>query len=222
MRSKLDDGLVQLHGMLEEMGDLIEKALEGCVEALAKEDTEKAREIIKNDQLVNRQEKEIESLCFKMLLMQNPVAYDLRNISAAMKMITDMERIGDHAADICELILYTGKTETAMDYGHISRMAKVTIQMVQGSIEAFIKRDLDLAKRVCKSDDEVDELFQKTKYDLVKLIRRDVSISEQAIDMLMIAKYFERIGDHATNIGEWVIYSINGVHKDYNPSTAQV
>ena len=216
MRTRLNEELIRLHNMLENMGDMIERALEGSVAALAEEDMEKAKDIIRNDRLVNQQEKDIETLCFKMLLMESPVAYDLRNVSAAIKMITDMERIGDQAADICDLVLHIGKTKIAMDYGHISRMAEVTIQMVKKSIQAFIKSDLDLAKKVCESDDEVDALFKEAKHDLVELIRHDVTLSEQAIDMLMIAKYFERIGDHATNIGEWVIYAITGEHKDYN------
>ncbi len=221
MRTRLNEELIKLHNMLENMGDMIEQALEGSVAALANEDMDKAREIIRNDRLINRQEKDIESLCFKMILMEQPVAYDLRNVSAAIKMITDMERIGDQAADICDLILHIGKTSVALDYGHISRMAEVTIQMVKKSIEAFIKSDLDLAQKVCATDDEVDELFKSARHDLVELIRHDVNLSEQAIDMLMIAKYFERIGDHATNIGEWVIYAITGEHKDYNPSVSE-
>ncbi len=220
MRTRLNEELIRLHNMLENMGDMIERALEGSVAALAEEDMEKAKDIIRNDRLVNQQEKDIETLCFKMLLMESPVAYDLRNVSAAIKMITDMERIGDQAADICDLVLHIGKTKIAMDYGHISRMAEVTIQMVKKSIQAFIKSDLDLAKKVCESDDEVDALFKEAKHDLVELIRHDVTLSEQAIDMLMIAKYFERIGDHATNIGEWVIYAITGEHKDYNNPVA--
>ncbi len=222
MRTRLNEELIRLHTMLENMGDMIERALEGSVAALAEEDMEKAKDIIRNDRLVNQQEKDIETLCFKMLLMESPVAYDLRNVSAAIKMITDMERIGDQAADICDLILHIGKTKIAMDYGHISRMAEVTIQMVKKSIQAFIKSDLDLAKKVCESDDEVDALFKEAKHDLVELIRHDVTLSEQAIDMLMIAKYFERIGDHATNIGEWVIYAITGEHKDYNNPVADL
>ena len=222
MRTRLNEELIRLHTMLENMGDMIERALEGSVAALAEEDMEKAKDIIRNDRLVNQQEKDIETLCFKMLLMESPVAYDLRNVSAAIKMITDMERIGDQAADICDLILHIGKTRIAMDYGHISRMAEVTIQMVRKSIQAFIKSDLDLAKKVCESDDEVDALFKEAKHDLVELIRHDVTLSEQAIDMLMIAKYFERIGDHATNIGEWVIYAITGEHKDYNNPVADL
>ena len=220
MRTRLNEELIRLHNMLENMGDMIERALEGSVAALAEEDMEKAKDIIRNDRLVNQQEKDIETLCFKMHFMESPVAYDLRNVSAAIKMITDMERIGDQAADICDLVLHIGKTKIAMDYGHISRMAEVTIQMVKKSIQAFIKSDLDLAKKVCESDDEVDALFKEAKHDLVELIRHDVTLSEQAIDMLMIAKYFERIGDHATNIGEWVIYAITGEHKDYNNPVA--
>ena len=222
MRTRLNEELIRLHNMLENMGDMIERALEGSVAALAEEDMEKAKDIIRTDRLVNQQEKDIETLCFKMLLMEQPVAYDLRNVSAAIKMITDMERIGDQAADICDLVLHIGKTKIAMDYGHISRMAEVTIQMVKKSIQAFIKSDLDLAKKVCESDDEVDALFKEAKHDLVELIRHDVTLSEQAIDMLMIAKYFERIGDHATNIGEWVIYAITGEHKDYNNPVADL
>lgn len=213
MRSRLNEELIQLHTLLEEMGDMIEEALEGSVKALATEDFESARAIIENDININRQQRDIEALCYKMLLTEQPVAYDLRSISTALKMVTDMERIGDQAADICSLVLHSGKTETAMDYGHISRMAEVTIKMVKNSIKAFITTDLDLAKAVCANDDEVDDLFKKAQNDLVELIRHDVSKSEQAIDMLMIAKYFERIGDHATNIGEWVIYSITGERK---------
>lgn len=221
MRTKLNDELILLHSKLEEMGDMIEVAIENGVKALSAEDMEKAKAVIANDVNINRQEKEIESLCFKMLLMQQPVAYDLRAVTAALKMVTDMERIGDQAADICELILHAGKTETAMDYGHISRMAEVTIGMVKKSIEAFIKRDLTLAIKVCESDDEVDELFLEAKHDLVELIRHDIDKSEQAVDMLMIAKYFERIGDHATNIGEWVVYSICGERGADSPDVVR-
>lgn len=213
MRSRLNEELIQLHTLLEEMGDMIEEALEGSVKALATEDFESAKTIIENDITINRQQRDIEALCYKMLLTEQPVAYDLRSISTALKMVTDMERIGDQAADICSLILHSGKTETAMDYGHISHMAEVTIKMVKNAIKAFITTDLDLAKAVCANDDEVDDLFKKAQNDLVELIRHDISKSEQAIDMLMIAKYFERIGDHATNIGEWVIYSITGERK---------
>ena len=218
MREKLNEQLIQLHSMLEEMGDMIENAISSSVETMQKQDTERANKIILGDEQINRQEKAIESLCFHLILTQQPVAYDLRNISAALKMITDMERIGDHAADICELVIHIGKTDVALDYGHISRMAEATISMVNRSIDAFIRSDLALAQAVCRMDDEVDELFDAAKHDLVELIRHDVARSEQAIDMLMIAKYFERIGDHATNIAEWVVYSITGEHKNDNPS----
>lgn len=216
MRTRLNEELIRLHGMLEEMGGAVETAIEGCTQALAADDKARARTIIENDKNINKLEKEIENLCFHMLLIEQPVAYDLRNVSAAMKMITDMERIGDQAADICDIILHAPASDVSLDYGHISQMAEITIRMVKKSVEAFIKSDAELAKNICLWDDEVDALFSKTKKDIVKLILVKADLGEQAIDMLMIAKYFERIGDHATNIAEWVIYSVTGERKDYN------
>lgn len=216
MRTRLNEDLIQLHCMLEEMGEAVESAIEGCAQALASGNKERAQAIIKNDKNINKLEKKIENFCFHMLLMEQPVAYDLRNVSAAVKMITDMERIGDQAADICDIILHAPDSDVSLDYGHISQMAEITIRMVKKSVEAFIGSDAELAGKVCMWDDEVDALFLKTKNDIVNLIRLKVELGAQAIDMLMIAKYFERIGDHATNVAEWVIYSVTGEHKDYN------
>lgn len=216
MRTRLNEDLIELHGMLEKMGEKVSQAISGCVCALANKDKALATEIISNDKEVNKLEKEIERFCFHMLLIEQPVAYDLRNVSAAMKMITDLERIGDQAADICDIVLHAPDSAISLDYGHISEMSEITVYMVKKSIEAFITTDEDLAKKVCARDDEVDELFAKTKNDIVKLICEQASLGEQALDLLMIAKYFERIGDHATNIAEWAIYSVTGVHKDYN------
>ena len=199
------------------MGSLIEKAIEMGISALVKQDVEKAKKAIAFDNEIDHQEKEIENLCMKLLLQQQPVAKDLRLISAALKMITDMERIGDHAADISEMtILMADATYDAasLDMSVIKEMAKETTNMVIKSVEAFVNKDLDLARYVLGRDDIVDDLFLQFKHHLIQMINENVKNGEQATDMLMVAKYFERIGDHATNIAEWVIYSITGEHED--------
>ena len=159
-------------------------------------------------------ERDIESLCMKLLLQQQPVARDLRLISAALKMITDMERIGDHAGDISEMTLLMSDEPYIISPEEIQGMAKETTDMVIKSIDAFVKRDMELAKKVIAQDDVVDDLFMKVKQDLIQMINKSAENGEQAADILMVAKYFERIGDHATNIAEWVIYSITGSHID--------
>ena len=163
---------------------------------------------------VDHKEKEIENICFKLLLQQQPVAKDLRLISSALKMITDMERIGDQAADISEITMLMADTPYVMQPDHISDMARATIKMVTDSVDAFVKRDLNLAQSVVEYDDNVDNLFTSVKSDLIKLIHENVDKGEQAVDFLLVAKYFERIGDHAVNIAEWVIFSITGKHKN--------
>lgn len=156
-------------------------------------------------------ERDIETLCLKLLLRQQPVAGDLRQISAALKMITDMERIGDQAEDIAEIIAFLNGRSGA-ECGDIDKMAKAATKMVTNSIEAFVKRDVELAKEVIAQDDIVDDYFNRVKQDLIERISSDPSDGEFALDLLMIAKYFERIGDHATNIAEWVMFSVTGVH----------
>lgn len=151
-------------------------------------------------------ERDIETLCLKLLLRQQPVAGDLRQISAALKMITDMERIGDQAEDIAEIIAFLNGRSGA-ECGDIDKMAKAATKMVTNSIEAFVKRDVELAKEVIAQDDIVDDYFNRVKQDLIERISSDPSDGEFALDLLMIAKYFERIGDHATNIAEWVMFS---------------
>lgn len=212
MRNRFDRQLKQLNDELIEMGSMIEQSIEKSVVALVTRDTEKAEEVIRFDTEIDRQEKDIESLCMKLLLQQQPVARDLRLISSALKMITDMERIGDQAADIAELAIFMADKDGLGDLGHISRMGKETIAMVIDSVDAFVEKDLEKAKEVLAHDDIVDGLFNTVKQDVVELVRRDMENGEQAVDVLMIAKYFERIGDHATNIAEWVIYSITGEH----------
>ncbi len=217
MRNQFDRQLEELNNELIEMGSLIEQAIEMGISALVKQDVGKAQRAIAFDNEIDRQEKEIENLCMKLLLQQQPVARDLRLISAALKMITDMERIGDHAADISEMTILMSDSsyeKNDMDIGLIKEMAKETTNMVIKSVDAFVNRDLELARYVIKRDDIVDELFVRFKKSLIEMINVNVKNGEQATDMLMVAKYFERIGDHATNIAEWVIYSITGEHEE--------
>lgn len=217
MRNRFDRQLLLLNNELIEMGGLIEKAIEMAIEALVKQDVDRAQQAIKFDEEIDQQEKTIESLCMKLLLQQQPVAKDLRLISAALKMITDMERIGDHASDISEMtILMAGSTyeKSHIDIEIVKEMAKETTDMVIKSVEAFVRKDLEMARAVLKQDDRVDELFHEFKHQLILKINENVKNGEHATDMLLVSKYFERIGDHATNIAEWVIYSITGEHEE--------
>ena len=213
MRNRFDRQLKQLNNELIEMGDLIQDAIRNAVSALITRDAEKAKVIIESDNQIDNKEREIEALCLKLLMQQQPVASDLRIISSALKMITDMERIGDQASDIAEITVTLSQFEYIKKLDHIEQMAKETMIMLMNCLEAFINRDIGMAHKVIKHDDIVDELFAKVKNELVLLINEDVRNGEQAEDFLMIAKYFERIGDHATNIAEWVIFSISGEHK---------
>lgn len=214
MRNRFDRQLEQLNNELINMGSLIEEAIEMAITALMKQDAKKAKEIVDFDEEIDEKEREIESLCLKLLLQQQPVARDLRQISAALKMITDMERIGDHAADISEMTLSMADAPYMIKPDCIQKMAVETIDMVIRSVNAFVNKDLEAARWVIKRDDVVDELFDSVKNRLIDLINSNKENGEQASDMLMVAKYFERIGDHATNIAEWVIFSITGTHED--------
>ena len=213
MRNRFDRQLVQLNNELIEMGGMIEKAISDTVKALVNQDIELASNVIEYDEEIH-QEREIEQLCLKLLLQQQPVAKDLRLISAALKMITDMERIGDHATDISEITIELSKESYIKKLDHIQQMAKETMVMLVQSVEAFVNKDMDKARAVIVHDDVVDDLFNKVKAELIAMIHEDVNAGEQASDLLMAAKYFERIGDHATNISEWVIFSITGQHPD--------
>lgn len=214
MRNRFDRQLVQLNNELIEMGGMIEKAISDTVKALVNQDIELASNVIEYDEEIDQQEREIEQLCLKLLLQQQPVAKDLRLISAALKMITDMERIGDHATDISEITIELSKESYIKKLDHIQQMAKETMVMLVQSVEAFVNKDMDKARAVIAHDDVVDDLFNKVKAELIAMIHEDVNAGEQASDLLMAAKYFERIGDHATNISEWVIFSITGQHPD--------
>jgi phosphate transport system protein len=202
------------------MGSLIENAIANAAKALENFDIKLAQNVINDDNIIDDKEKEIESMCLKLLLMQQPVARDLRQISSALKMITDLERIGDHASDISELVEYLAnyKAGSNYDYAHIftliSEMARTTIGMVNDSIDAFVKKDEKLAHAVIDRDDVVDKIFCDVKNELIKAVRADSDSGEEAFDLLQVAKYYERIGDHAENTAEWVIFSITGVHKN--------
>ena len=215
MRNKFDEQLLDLNDKLIQMGALIESAIANAVSALNEQEIETANKAIDFDTEIDQAEKEIESLCLKLLLQQQPVARDLRLITSALKMITDMERIGDQAADIAEITIQLAKSKKVKIPKYIRAMAQTTIQMVNDSIDAFVKKDLNLAYSVIKCDDTVDNLFDMVKDSLIKHLVDNVNDGEQAIDLIMIAKYFERIGDHATNIAEWVVFSITGTHKNY-------
>jgi len=207
---RFDRQLNDLNNMLQEMGALVEKTITMASQALVQQDITLAKQVIEEETQVKQIEREIEALCLKLLLQQQPVARDLRQISAALKMITDLERIGDQAADISEIVVLIYGAPFIDKLVHIPQMAEATVKMVADSIDAFVKKDLKLAKAVIKYDDVVDDLFDKVKIDLIKLIREGNPDSEQAINLLMIAKYFERIGDHARNVAKWVVFSIRG------------
>ena len=215
MRYIFDEQLKQLNNMLIEMGASIERSIAWATQALREQDITLAKKSIAYHNDIDQKEKDIESLCLNILLRQQPIARDLRLISAALKMITDMERIGDQAADIAEITIMIGNAPHIKKLEHIPQMAEATVRMVTDSIDAFVKKDLDLAKSVIKRDDLVDELFVKVRSDLLELIRADSANGEQAMDLLMVAKYYERIGDHAENIAEWVVFSITGTHITY-------
>lgn len=212
MRNRFDKQLCTLNDELIEMGSMIEQSIETAIKGLVTQDVALAEQAIESDEEIDRQERSIESLCLKLLLQQQPVAKDLRLISAALKMITDMERIGDQAADISEITIALADKPYIKKLEHIQQMAKETMVMLVESIEAFVNKDLDKANRVITHDDTVDELFQIVKEELIGIIHENVDSGEQATDLLMVAKYLERIGDHATNISERVIFSITGEH----------
>ena len=213
MRNRFDEQLHILNHELLEMGGLIERAIRNATDALENQDVEAALQAIATETEVNQAEREIEALCMKLLLQQQPVARDLRLISSALKMITDLERIGDQAADIAELVVFLSKEPYIKPLHHLPQMAEKAIGMVSGALDAFVQKELTLAQQVMGMDDEIDGLFVTVKDELITLIRNDAAAGSQAIDLLMIAKYYERIGDHAQNIAEWVEYALTGRHK---------
>ena len=211
MRNKFDMQLELLNEQLTHMGELCEVAINRAVNALQEGSMQQAYDVIEADEEIDHIEKDIERLCLRLLLQQQPVARDLRQISAALKMITDMERIGDQASDIAEIILTAGESE-AVNVKKIGDMASASARMVRDSVSAYVEKNLELARKVMEADDIVDELFENVKEEVMQMIVVGNNAGK-AIDLIMIAKYLERIGDHATNIAEWVEFSITGIHK---------
>ncbi len=209
MRTRFDEQLALLNQELIQMGALCEEAISLASAALRSGSRETAERVAPLDREIDEKERSIESICLRLLLQQQPVAHDLRQISAALKMVTDMERIGDQAEDIAEIITFLNE-RTGEEQAEIHKMAEATIKMVTDSVDAYVKQDTGLAEAVIASDDMVDDYFSRMKESLIGLIARKPEEGEYALDLLMIAKYFERIGDHATNIAEWVLFSITG------------
>lgn len=212
MRNRFDAQLEVLHQKLIEMGNMCEQVISMTYKVLMNEDYQAAKTIIEKDSSIDVIERDIESLCFKLLLQQQPVASDLRKVSAALKMITDMERIGDQAADIAEIILTTNIKAPSLDIP-LGKMAQATVRMVTDSVNAYVWQDLEIAQKVIEDDDIVDDLFLEVKDKMLRQMDTDPMVHEHLMDILLIAKYYERIGDHATNISEWVEFSITGKHR---------
>lgn len=212
MRRKFQDQLDDLNKSLIEMGSMCETAIKNSIKALLEGDYEFAKKITASDGEIDQKEREIESQCLKLILLQQPMAWDLRQISAALKIITDLERIGDQAADISEIVTL-GHIKPLNVFGSLSDMAHAAAKMVTDSIDAFVGQDLEKAREVIAYDDVVDDYFDEVRVEMINMIAENRVESEYFVDVIMIAKYFERIGDHATNVAEWVEYSITGLHK---------
>ncbi len=212
MRDRYNEQLVQLNQKMIGMGAQCQEFISLAAKALADGDVKGAEELRLHGHEIDQMEREIETICLKLILKQQPVASDLRQISAALKMITDMERIGDQAEDIAEIIPFLDG-RTGAELADFMPMANAACKMVTDSIEAYVRQDLALAKAVIQYDDVVDDCFDRVKRTLIQMIADNTADGEYAIDLLMIAKYFERIGDHAVNIAEWVEFSVTGVHK---------
>jgi len=213
MRRIFEKELQQLNTDLLRMGGLVEESVEQTIIALRELDKELAQVIIRKDDLIDHMENKIEKHCLSLFALQQPLAGDLRLIGSSLKMLTDLERIADHASDIAELTIRLADYSKGSIPGSVFVMADKTLQMLRNALDSFIKQDTDMAKIVCDADDEVDELFSKVIMDRVNAIKSDSKNVEQCIDIMFIVKYFERIGDHATNIAEWVIYNVTGQHK---------
>ena len=210
MRNRFDLQLKQLNDDIIEMGNMIERAIEMGVYALIGHDTDKAKQTIDYDMDIDHMERDIEALCMKLLLQQQPVARDLRQISSALKMITDMERIGDQASDIAELSLQLGDVSDIDEISLIQKMANETMMMFVRGTEAYVTKDLDVAHNVIDNDDVVDDLFNEVKTGMMQAIREQSLDADRVVDYLMMAKYLEKVGDHAVNIAEWAIFRMTG------------
>ena len=212
MREHFEEELSKLSNALVEMGALCEDAISCAVKYLLKNDAQMKENAAEAEKQIDQKEREIETMCMRLLIQQQPVATDFRMVTSALKMISDMERIGDQALDIAEIAEYvTDDIKSKID---IKEMAETTVKMVMNSVDSYVRKDVDIANSVIGLDDTVDALFDKAKSELINVIRTENENAEGLLDLLMVAKYFERIGDHAENIAEWVIYSITGKHAE--------
>ncbi len=218
MRSKFDEQLRQLNTEMTLMCTMIETAIQDAMDVFFSQNVSKAKKIMRDDEIIDRQQKKIENICFQLLIQQQPVARDLRTITAAMKMVTDMERIGDQAADISELTIMMADSPYLVKADHIRKMSAEAVIMLLRAVEAYVERDMDKAREVISHDDIVDDLFIKVKADLIDVMQTEPSYAEHAADLLLVNKYLERIGDHATNIAEWVIFSLDNHKQEPDPA----
>ncbi len=212
VRHSFDKELEHLHELMVQMSGLVEESIENSILALKKQDIELAKKVYQSDDEVDELESKIEKICINLIARQQPLAKDLRAISTALKIITDLERIADHAADIAELTIRMSNMKYVKPLVDIPLMAELAKKMVIRSIDAYIKQDINIAKDVCDSDDEVDDLFSKIVLELINIMKNNPETVEQATDFMFIVKYLERIGDHATNIAEWVVFNVTGTH----------
>jgi phosphate transport system protein len=215
-RTSFDTGLKQLHDDLVKMGSIVEKQIHNSVEALANQDIALAEKLIKNDDLVDVLQKEIEDKCIKLIAKEQPLAIDLRNIFTTIKIVTDLERMADHAVDIAKITIRLAKDTYVKNLIHIPEMAKLIKEMIKKSIDAYINNDVDKAYEVCDMDDKVDSLYRHVFNELISLMHQGDDKVEQASQLLFVCKYLERIGDHVTNICEWTIYLVTGKFVDLN------
>ena len=211
MREHFEEELSKLSNALVEMGALCEDAISCAVKYLLKNDAQMKKNAAEAEKQIDQKEREIETMCMRLLIQQQPVATDFRMITSALKMISDMERIGDQALDIAEIAEYV--TDDIKSKINIKEMAETTVKMVMNSVDSYVRKDIDIANSVSGLDDTVDALFDKAKSELINVIRTENENAEGLLDLLMVAKYFERIGDHAENIAEWVIFAVTGNHK---------
>lgn len=212
VRHSFEHGLEELHLELIKMGGMVEESIENTIIALKKQDVDLAREVFKNDDIIDYAEQRIEKMCMNLIARQQPLAKDLRTISTALKIITDMERIADHSADIAEITIRMSNDEYIKPLIDLPKMAELAKDMVHRALDAYVRQDIDIAQKVCDADDEVDDLFAKIKLELISIVKNQPDCIDQIINFLFIAKYLERMADHATNIGEWVVFNVTGQH----------
>ena len=213
MRNRFDRQLMRLNQEMVDMGALCEEMITAAAKVVATRDKELIEDAKGMEEEINHKERDIERICMKLLLQQQPVATDLRVISSALKMVADMERIGDQAADIIGIVKKDSAVPAQIENTHLEKMSQATIDMVSRSVKAFVKENLGLAREVIEQDDLVDDLFSQVKKEVIEMIHNEPERGEECVAILMIAKYFERIGDHASNIAEWVEYAITGEYK---------